>query len=99
MEDSDPGLAAERTGLAWTRTAISFAAVGGALLNTAPAAGGLVLGMSVLVWGLSRLSRRPGLLTGRHRSRRLLLITVTVAVVSSVALALVLMSGPARSLK
>ena len=32
-EDADPGLARVRTSLAWTRTALSFAAVGGVLLK------------------------------------------------------------------
>jgi Domain of unknown function (DUF202) len=108
MEEADPGLAAERTGLAWIRTAISFAAVGGVLLKTAPLAGVLVLGMSALVWSLGRLSRGPSgrLLAsgpepvpGTRQSRKLLLITATVAVVSSVALVLVLLNGPAESLR
>jgi uncharacterized membrane protein YidH (DUF202 family) len=92
IEDTDPGLARERTGLAWTRTAISFAALGGAILKTTPPAGVLVLGMSALVWGLGRISHRSGRpeATGRHRH---LLITVTVTLVSVVALAIVLMGA------
>lgn len=59
MEDTDPGLARERTGLAWTRTAISFAALGGAVLKTTAPVGALVLAMSAVVWGLGRMSRHP----------------------------------------
>jgi uncharacterized membrane protein YidH (DUF202 family) len=100
IEDADPGLAAERTRLAWTRAAISFTAVGGALLKAAPLAGVLVLGMSALVWGLGRLAARGAepVPAGR-RHRMLLLITAAVAVVSSVALALVLLSGPGELLR
>lgn len=93
MEDADPGLARERTGLAWTRTAISFAALGGALLKTTPPAGTLVLAMSAVVWGLGGLSQRYERLTGSHRSRLLLLITVAVILVSLAALALALRAG------
>jgi uncharacterized membrane protein YidH (DUF202 family) len=38
LEDLQPGLARERTELAWTRTAVSFAAVGVAILKTNPPA-------------------------------------------------------------
>ena len=58
IEDADPGLAAERTELAWTRTAISFAAVGAALLRRHPLAGIPVLALSLLIWQLGRL---PGI--------------------------------------
>jgi len=92
IEDADPGLARERTGLAWSRTAISFAALGGALLKTAPAAGALVMVMSAVVWGLGRLSCRS---EGPESPRwpRHFLITVTVTLVSLVALAVVLLTG------
>ena len=50
-EERDPGLARERTALSWTRTAISFAALGGGVggarrLLVAPERHGLVLGLS-----------------------------------------------------
>ena len=91
--EADPGLARERTDLAWTRTAISFAALGGAILRATPAAGVLVLAMAALAWSLGRLSRRYERLTDRHRSRLLLLITLAVTFVASVALALALLAG------
>jgi uncharacterized membrane protein YidH (DUF202 family) len=93
MEDADPGLARERTGMAWTRTAISFAALGSALLKTTPLAGAVILAMSALVWGLGRLSQRHERLTNRHRNRLLLLITLAVIMVSLLALALALLAG------
>ena len=92
LEDADPGLARERTVLAWTRTAIAFAAVGGALLKTTPLAGLLVLAMSALVWGLGRVSGHPAR-PGSRRWPRHLLITLTVTLVSLIALATVLLAG------
>jgi len=89
IEDTDPGLARERTSLAWTRTAISFAALGGAILKTTPLAGVLVLGMSALVWAVGRISgrsSRPEATSWRGH----LLITVTVTLASVAALAIVL---------
>jgi hypothetical protein len=50
IEDRDPGLARERTDLAWTRTAISYAALGAVMLHTS--AIGLVVATGVGVWGL-----------------------------------------------
>ncbi len=91
IEDIDPGLAAERTELAWTRTAISFAAVGGALLRTHPAVGIPVLALSLLIWELGRLPRKPG--TGHARTRHLQLIAVAVTGVALAALAITLISG------
>jgi hypothetical protein len=59
MEDLDPGLARERTELAWRRTAISYAALGAALLKASPPVGALVLAASALIWGTGRLARAP----------------------------------------
>jgi uncharacterized membrane protein YidH (DUF202 family) len=93
MEDMDPGLAQERTELAWTRTAISFAALGGAILKITPAAGVLVLAASALVWEIGRLARRSVRPEASDQRHRLLLITIAVTVVSLVALAVALLSG------
>jgi uncharacterized membrane protein YidH (DUF202 family) len=101
MEDIDPGLARERTELAWTRTAISFAALGGAMLKTTPLAGTLVLAASAIVWGIGRLARssvRPGP-GSRDEPRLLLLISLVVTAVSLAALALAFLGGRAPGLR
>jgi uncharacterized membrane protein YidH (DUF202 family) len=86
IEYADPGLARERTELAWTRTAIAFAAVGAALLKYRPVAGLLVLVLSAVVWRLGRLPGTAG--AGDVHDRRLLLITVTTVGISLAALVL-----------
>ena len=55
-EERDPGLAHERTSLAWTRTAISFGALGGVVLKVNVITGLLILAIAPLVWQLGRLS-------------------------------------------
>ena len=82
----DPGLARERTELAWTRTAIAFVALGAAILRYRPVVGLPILAISAVVW---RLGRPPGPARAGHaRDRRPLLITVTTVGVSLAALAL-----------
>jgi uncharacterized membrane protein YidH (DUF202 family) len=78
--------ASERTELAWTRTAISFAAVGAAILGYRPAIGLPVLILSAVVWRLGRLPGAVG--TAAARDRRLMLITVTITGISVAALVL-----------
>jgi uncharacterized membrane protein YidH (DUF202 family) len=82
-ERSDPGLARERTGLAWTRTSIAFAAVGGVIVRRELVAGLLVLALSPLIWVLGRYLRHPD--QAGPRPVRLLLVTVIVTLVSLVA--------------
>jgi uncharacterized membrane protein YidH (DUF202 family) len=91
IEDADPGLAAERTELAWTRTGISFAAVGAALLRRHPLVGIPVLALSLLIWQLGRLpgSRGPG----HAHTRRLQLITAGVTGIALAALVITLATG------
>jgi uncharacterized membrane protein YidH (DUF202 family) len=84
-EDADPGLARERTALAWTRTAISVAAVGGAIIKSHPVPGAIVLAMSPVVWLLGRIPRRSA---GVAQPQRLLIITITIVLVCCVAFAL-----------
>jgi len=90
IEDTDPGLARERTALSWTRTAISFAAVGGAILKSRPYAGVSILVLSGLIWKLGQLARPSG--AGQARPRQLLLIAVAVTAVSMAALAIALLN-------
>jgi uncharacterized membrane protein YidH (DUF202 family) len=83
-EERDPGLARERTDLAWTRTAIAYAATGAAILKNHLIAGLVVLGLGVVTWGLRRVF--PATITAENRPRRLLLVTITVTAVGVVAL-------------
>jgi hypothetical protein len=96
--DHDPGLARERTQLAWSRTAISFAAVGVAILRTERAAGAVVIAMSAAVWALGRLPGHERAETGPGRGltrrRTVQLIAAATTLVSLIALALVV--GPLR---
>jgi len=78
-EEADPGLARVRTSLAWTRTALSFAAVGTAALKEDLIAGLLILATAPVIWRLGRLDH--------HLPGRIRLITATIVVVSLVALA------------
>jgi uncharacterized membrane protein YidH (DUF202 family) len=78
-EDADPGLARVRTSLAWTRTALSFAAVGAVALRKDVIAGLLILATAPVIWRLGRLDH--------HRPGRIRLVTATIVAVSLVALA------------
>ena len=77
-EDADPGLARVRTSLAWTRTALSFAAVGVVALRKDVIAGLLILATVPVIWRLGRLAH--------HRPGRLRLVTATIVAVALVAL-------------
>jgi hypothetical protein len=90
-EDADPGLARARTELAWTRTAISFAAVGAAVLRRHPAVGIAILALSTLIWVLGRLPAKPG--TGHARTRHIQLITAGVTGIALAALVITLATG------
>ena len=93
-EDRDPGLARERTRLAWARTAIGFAAVGAAMLRRQPVAGLIVLAITPVVWALGRVAGQQ--LGSKLHARRLLLVTVIVTAVAVLAVAVALLGrGPA----
>ncbi len=98
MEQLDPGLARERTKLAWARTAIAFAALGGAILKKEPVAGLVVLALTPLIWGLGRFvghtAERPEL-----QPRRLFAVTVTVVAVSALAMVIAFVGHPPESLR
>ena len=81
-EDGDPGLARARTSLAWTRTALSFAAVGGVVLKEHLIPGLLIMAAAPAVWQLGRLAH--------HHPGRLRLVTATIVAVAIAALAVTL---------
>ncbi len=90
---SEPGLARERTELAWTRTAIAFAATGAAILKNHLVAGLVVLALAVVTWAVGRMLPGPG---GDEAalSRRLLMVTIAVTGVGIVALVVALTARP-----
>ena len=77
-EDGDPGLARARTSLAWTRTALSFAAVGGVVLKKDVIVGLIILAAAPVIWRLGHLTH--------HRPGRLKLVTATIVAIALVAL-------------
>jgi uncharacterized membrane protein YidH (DUF202 family) len=89
-EERDPGLARERTSLSWTRTAVSFAALGGTVLKANIVTGLIILAITPVIWQLGRVSR------GRPAAAdlpavgpvRLFAITVSIVAVSLLCLAI-----------
>jgi uncharacterized membrane protein YidH (DUF202 family) len=77
----DRGLARERTSLAWTRTAISFAAVGGVVLKREVVPGLILLAVVPAIWLLGRVAH-----TGPEKLK---LVTATIVAVALVALGVV----------
>ncbi|HEY0813227.1 MAG TPA: DUF202 domain-containing protein [Pseudonocardia sp.] len=104
----DPGLQAERTGLAWRRTMLGLVAFALAIMRLLPtlgawglAAGGLVLTLSGVLWALAeRRSRRlrqalpaAGQLPG---GKLLLAVALTVAGTGGGGLLYLLITRPFR---
>jgi uncharacterized membrane protein YidH (DUF202 family) len=81
-ERDDPGLVdpADRTRLAWSRTAIAFAAIGAAMLKSSPVAGVILLVLIMPIWAAVRSTN------GISSDRRLRLVTATVLLVATAAL-------------
>jgi uncharacterized membrane protein YidH (DUF202 family) len=85
-EERDPGLAHERTSLAWTRTAISFGALGGVVLKVNVITGLLILAIAPLVWQLGRLSGAEASGLEPASITRIRLITVSIVGVAVLCL-------------
>jgi uncharacterized membrane protein YidH (DUF202 family) len=81
-DQGDPGLARERTALAWTRTAISFAAVGGVVLKREVVPGLILLALAPVIYLVGRLVY--------HRQEKFKLVTATIVGVALVALVVAL---------
>jgi uncharacterized membrane protein YidH (DUF202 family) len=88
IEDADPGLARERTELAWTRTAISLAALGLAILRSHPAIAAPVLLFSAVAWWIGRLPRSAA--TPEAVARRVRLTAAAITAMALVALVIAL---------
>jgi uncharacterized membrane protein YidH (DUF202 family) len=82
--DEDRGLARERTALAWTRTALSFGAVGGVIVKSHVVAGLIVMGCAPIVWQLGRMTMWEAPV--RTLERRMRFILVVIVAVAAVAL-------------
>ena len=87
-EERDPGLARERTSLSWTRTAISFAALGGVVLKANVISGLIILAIAPIIWQLGRVTRgdSPGTALPAVGAARLFMITVSIIAVSLLCL-------------
>ena len=88
-EERDPGLARERTSLAWTRTALSFAAVGGVMLKVNVITGLVVLAVAPAIWQVGRVTRGRSPAAGLPvvGAARLFLIAMSIVAVSLICLA------------
>jgi uncharacterized membrane protein YidH (DUF202 family) len=96
-EDADPGLAGERTVMAWTRTSLAFAAVGIAIVKARPLVGLPILTIAVLVWLLGHLAGRPG--WPGTRPARALLVTVAITSLALAALVITLIGPPGHGIR
>jgi uncharacterized membrane protein YidH (DUF202 family) len=96
-EDLDPGLARERTRLAWVRTGIAFAAVGAAMIRRQPVAGLIVLAVTPVIWALGRVASQQ--IGSKPHARQLLLITVIVIIVAALAVVVALVGHGPTSLR
>jgi uncharacterized membrane protein YidH (DUF202 family) len=88
-EERDPGLARERTSLAWTRTALSFAALGGVMLKVNVLTGLVILAVAPAVWQVGRVAggRSPAAGLPVVGAARLFLIAISIVAVSVLCLA------------
>ena len=93
IDEIDPGLARERTELAWTRSSIAFAALGLAIVKFRPAVGIPILTFGVVVWWAGHLPRSG---TAGHR---VLLVTVAVVALALAALLLTLLGHDDQGLR
>jgi len=87
-EERDPGLARERTSLSWTRTAVSFAALGGTVLKENVITGLIILAVVPVVWQLGRVSQGHATRTGLPAvgATRLFIIAVSIVAVALLCL-------------
>ncbi|WP_043635192.1 DUF202 domain-containing protein [Nonomuraea candida] len=94
----DPGLARERTQLAWTRTTMSLIALGTAIVRAAPLPGLAILAMGAFTWVVShRLGGSHPYGGERRRRRPLKAIAIAITLVSLAALVTTVLVPGART--
>jgi Domain of unknown function (DUF202) len=94
IEDADPGAARARTSLAWTRSAISFAALGAVILKSRPGIGVPILIFSAVIFWIGNLPAHWA-----PAPRRMLLVTIAVTVTALLGLVLTLVGPPAHGIR
>jgi uncharacterized membrane protein YidH (DUF202 family) len=96
-EERDAGLARERTSLAWARTAIAFAALGGTVLKVNVVTGLIILAMAPVVWELGRVSSGGSPSSGLPAvgAKRIRLIAMSIVAVSLLSLLVALLGHSA----
>jgi uncharacterized membrane protein YidH (DUF202 family) len=102
IEFIDTGLARARTRLAWTRSAISFAAIGVAILKARPLIGAPLLVVSVVVWAIGWMPHSPGPHFDNVEAvarRRAAAVTAAIIVVALAALAITLLGHSPHGLR
>jgi uncharacterized membrane protein YidH (DUF202 family) len=90
LEELDPGLARERTSLAWLRTALSFAALGGVVLKVNLPTGLLIFAVAPVVWQLGRISQGSGPGSGLSPASPARLFFIALSVVAVALLSLMI---------
>lgn len=84
LDEPGVGDPANRTRLAWTRTAIAFAAIGAAMLKASPIAGVVVIALSLPIWAAAHRVRHST--DAVSPSSGLALVAITVVLVAIAAL-------------
>jgi uncharacterized membrane protein YidH (DUF202 family) len=87
LDEPGVGDPANRTRLAWTRTAIAFAAIGAAMLKASPIAGGVVLALTLPIWGVARRVRHTADAASGASGFALVAVTVVLVAIAALAVA------------
>ena len=95
IEETDPGAARARTELAWTRSVISFAALGAVIVKFRPALGVPIIAFSMVVWFVGRLPRDAS----GTAARRVLLVAAAVTALALTALVCTLLGQDSPGLR
>jgi hypothetical protein len=87
-----------RTRLAWTRTALSFAAIGGVMIKFSATAGLIILVLSLPIWAAVPRDHGTEAISSPSSPYRLRLVTGTVVIVALAALIVAIFGNSPSSL-